>query len=148
MYLKQSKMFVKVFAETNFSTHQWSLSCGDSWTSDMLWRLQTVSMLGRMQVLIMRASMWTATRSVVQTENAMSIPIGTFVLLSSCTSTIATWRLGTLLHQLICSNYSTIGDKKRMKLHCLVAAFTVCTINLSARRATSTMEFNSVPRRI
>lgn len=76
------------------NTHQWSLSCGDSWTSDMLWRLQTVSMLGRMQVLIIRASICTATRSVVQTENAINIPIGTFVSLSSCTSTIATCESG------------------------------------------------------
>ncbi|CAD6205689.1 GSCOCG00009968001-RA-CDS [Cotesia congregata] len=56
----------------------------------MLWRLQTASMLGRIHVEIINASMWTATRSVVHTANAISISVGTFVSVLSCTSTIAT----------------------------------------------------------
>lgn len=57
----------------------------------MEWRLQTASTLGRMQVLIMRANMWTATNRVVQTANAINISAGTCVSLFSWTSTIATW---------------------------------------------------------
>lgn len=58
----------------------------------MLCRLQTASMFGRMQVDIMRASMCTATRSVVQTAKVTSISLGTFVSEFSWTSTMATWK--------------------------------------------------------
>lgn len=65
-------------------------SCGDSLTEFRLWTLLTASRLGRMQVLIMRANRWTATRTVVQALKAMSSPGGYLWSRSSWTSTMAT----------------------------------------------------------
>lgn len=47
-------------------------SCGDSFTELRLWTLLTASILGRMQVLTIRANRWTATSTVVQALKAMS----------------------------------------------------------------------------
>lgn len=72
------------------SMYQCRRSCGDSCTSEILCKLQTASIFGNMHVLIINASMWTATRSVVQMANATNISVGTLVSLLICTSTIAT----------------------------------------------------------
>lgn len=93
-YFKVAMVYFRKFSD-KIKTYQWSLSCGDSCTSDILCRLHTVSMFGKIQVLIINASIWTATSSVVHTEKAISIPSGTFVSLFNWTSTIATWKWKT-----------------------------------------------------
>ena len=56
------------------------LRWGDSWTvwGVWTWRLETASVWGRMQVEIMRASMWTAISSTVQTAKERRRPVGMF----------------------------------------------------------------------
>lgn len=74
------------------SMYQCKRSCGDSCTNEILCKLQTASIFGKIHVLIISASMCTATNIVVQMANATNIPGGTCVSLLIWTSTIATWK--------------------------------------------------------